>query len=366
MNSSLSSVNALGTLLLLLGLVFCSNSVTAWQSSQYAYSRLSFEERESNVGLMQQEYRQALIRQALYIGSAIFLMLLGVQILLKRRWACHFFFSIRQLSQLSLLLIPLSTLLLLLNRPLIDSLVEIYQPLVKEVMQQQYTGAAQAVILNDEAMRMVIQVAFWTVALLGMAIAGLVLRLSGRCLRPEVQEALLEREPQPSRLSYFVLCLPVELLLVLLLSVYGTANQLLMLVSIFVSGIAWGPLLLHLAAFIGFAQALLQLTNRNMQQGEAQLKFQLLKKSLRFCGLAYLLQLLQNILQPLWVQGEPNSGPTDLAVVKLAVSQIDGLSDTMVLLMLAMLYYLLWRAQTHSSTAPPPTVGEDNSGDQKN
>ncbi len=359
MNTSFSSVNALATLLLLMGLLLFNNGLAAWQSSQQVYSRY-FQNTEAAVqrsaSSIQQEYRQVMIRNALNIACSLFLIWLGLQVLFKKRWACHFFFSVRQVAQFSLLFLPLATLLLSSNRPLMDSLAAIYQPIVQEIIQQEYGQASNKspVVLDSEAMRMALQVALFFLAFLGMGIAGLLLRLSSRCLAKEVQKALLEHSPYAGRFSRFILCLPMKLLLVLLLSAYGMAKQLLEILSAsLVSLVELELLMFRFGAFVCFALALLQLTNRNVQySGNPLLKFQLLKKALFFCGLAYCIQLLQHSLGV----GSVEDGLTTLSTqrnsalllaqsaIKGAVSQMQILSDVLVLLMLGFLYYFLKRA----------------------
>ena len=383
--ASLRSVNTLGSLLLFLGIVLFNHSMTAWQLNlQFINTAGSLyqqpegeaapqaeEARREALSLqqkrqLQQEQRFDLLRQALYIVSSLFVMFLGLQILFKRRWACHFFFSIRQLSQLALLLIPLSTLVLLLNQPLIEALVGVYKPLYTEVMQQRYNLRSYAnasevgvdLVLTDELMRMLIRVTFWIIALLFMGIASLALRLSRRCLRREVQEALLKRAPKPSRLSYFILCLPSELLLLLLLGIYGCASQLLeILLALQKKPLSLPALFLALLVFAGFALSLLQLTNHKMQLASKpeqwHEKYRLLRKALHFSSLAYLLQSLQSILQPLWSKRQadflsPSAAAGDyLQVMKNALHQMDVLANLAVLLLLFLFYYLLRRSEPH-------------------
>ncbi|MEM9424314.1 MAG: hypothetical protein AAF975_05970 [Spirochaetota bacterium] len=351
MDPSLRPVNALATLLLLLGIILFNNSLATWQSSQYVrqaqYSNaqpLGADERESA------EYHTALMRQALYIVISVFLMFLGIQMLRKRRWACHFFFCIRQLAQLALLLIPLGTLLLLLNPSLVDVLVGVYKPLIQEVTQE--AQALETRTVNDGLVRVAIQISFSVLALLGMAIASLVLRLSERCLRLETREALLKRCPEAHHWSYFILCLPMEMLLVLLLSVYGSAIHLLDILA-FMAGSAQDFWLFDTISFAAFSLALLELTNRNMQGGDILLKFRLLQKGLGFCSLAYLMRWIRNV----WSQtggAEPVWGPAEPAwdAVKTALAQINILSDGVVLLTLGWLYYLSRRSMQRNAGPP--------------
>ncbi len=410
---SLNSVYGLGTLVLLLGIMLFNNTMAAWHQNQWASSQSALQSGSSAPILREngangkspvlsqtsdmwepqtlhgerrrqrQTYQAIQMRMALYIGLSVFLVLLGIQILLKRCWACHFFVSIRQLARLALVLIPISTFLILSNRPLMDSLSEIYLPMIRAVLQQQghlvAEEAAQSAAQNPELInrlgndldsklvRRVIRVTFWILGLLGMAFAGLALRLSGRCLRHEVQEALFAHSAPPGRLSFFILCLPPELLLILPLAIYGTVLQLLELVRIFSHrGLASAPgnglfesisLLLVLAAGFSFAMALLQITNRNMQHFDRtqrlHSKYQLLKKALRFCAAAYLLQFLQNSLLPWWQRSSNESvsplpdQSLNIEALQSVINRIASLSNLAVLLLLVLLYYILQRSERH-------------------
>ena len=356
MNTSFSSINALATLLLLMGILLFNNGLAAWQSSQQVYSSRYFQNTEAihSSPSIQQEYRQVMSSHALNIACSVFLIWLGLQVLFKKRWACHFIFSIRQVAQFCLVFLPLGTLLLSANYPLMDSMAELYQPIIQEIIQREYgrqAGQASNAVLNGEMVRMALQVALFLLAFLGMAIAGLILRLSSRCLAKEVQKALLEHSPYAGRFSRFILCLPMELLLVLLLSTYGTAKQLLEILAASLGGSGVESIVFRLGALACFALALLQLTNRNVQySSNPLLKFQLMKRALFFCCLAYCMQLLQHGLagvgspQEDWATLSAQRDTTVLlaqSAIKGAVFQIQILNDVLILLMLGFLYYLL-------------------------
>ena len=383
-------VHSLGVLLLFFGLMLLNNSATVWQQNQQLSSRNA--ESWNTVAERREAHKAIQLRLALYIAGSLFLLLLGVHILFKRRWACHFFFSVRQLAQLALVLIPVSTLLFLRNRPLMESLSRLYLPIIQELMQQQ--GQIESdVSLNIDLLRKVIRTTFWIVAMLGMALATIALRLSSRCLRSDVQQALRERCAPAGHWSLPLLCLPPRMLLVFVLAVYGTVLQLLETVLILSGNDAsWFALLLSLGAFAAFALSLLHLVNRNMQEpqeapkpeaspqeiqqggqsedsenaeepesaGEPQkeekheapgeerreapsesARQRLLRRAVQFCGLAYLLQLLQSTILRQNKNGWDSAESLDIAALETSMNQISSISNLAVLLLLVWLYYLL-------------------------
>ena len=157
-------VHALGVLLLFLGFMLFNNSLTVWQQNQQLLS--SSTESYSTVDERREAHKAIQLRLALHLASSLFLLLLGANILAKRRWACHFFCSVNQLARLALVLIPLSTVLFLHNRPLIESISRLYLPLIQELMQQQ-GQVADVPNIDAQLLPKVIRTTFWIVAMFG-------------------------------------------------------------------------------------------------------------------------------------------------------------------------------------------------------